>query len=265
MNAATKKAVIEALRLVEDGDAQWEHPSITARPVVVGGDDVTLILPADRAVAITERFLRAFTDHTATMLQRLRDDYPELSTLKNRSHFTACAGVVFQKQKYPLLQGYEHSEGLCSFAKKEGANTDGTTTPGLLFTRLLDSDRSDQELRRSRDFIEPESGVRTCGGPYAIDEDKGLVTLEALRELAAGLGDDRLATNSAREIIDHLHRDVTAAKEAFDRAQYVGGENAKDFAEELEGAAALRTQDTKGFQPLSLLPDAAILAKMESL
>lgn len=265
LNESTKKAVIDALQCLEedDDDAAYQGDTLPARPVVVGGDDVTLIVPADRAVAIVERFLQAFEEHTTDMIDDLRQDYGSVQALSERDHFTACAGIVFQKQKYPLLQGYELSEHLCGFAKKEGAKDNGTTISGLVFRRLLDSDHSDQDQWRRADYVSPKSQVRVMAGPYALEEGQELIPLSKLRQISKGLDEGRLATNSARQIIDELHQDYSMAKASFDRAEYIGGTSASAFAKQLGEACESRERKKRGFKDLSILPDAAILNKME--
>ena len=266
LNRATKRAVASSLKDIEAIPARGEAPIIPARPVVVGGDDVTLVLPADKAMEVTERFLRRFMEETADMLRELNAGMGDFALLEQvrRTHFTACAGVVFHKQKYPLLQGYEHAEALCSFAKNEGADDRGNTVSSLLFTRLLDSDRSDHDLRRAQNFVDSSSGIRICAGPYAVDNDgSGLISLEALRAVKAGLVREDLSRNTAREIIDHLHSDKVNAEQAFERAEVVGGSRVRRFAKTLRAAREMRDDDRE-FHNLSTLPDAAILEKMET-
>lgn len=260
---ATQYAVIDALKsLTPRGGAQQELP---ARPVVIGGDDVTLILPSEDALQITEQFLASFARHTEEMLDGFRKEYPQVPVFQEPKYrrFTACAGVVFQKHKFPLLMGYDYADKLCGYAKRESTQPDGTTTSSLYFVRHLDSDESDLVQRIDQNFIDSTSKIRVGAGPYAIKADQGLITVENLRELSQRLHAGDLAKNSARDIIDQLHQSPLQAERAFERALEIGGARTKSLKNFLNETREQRSERAKGFHLLSPLHDAAILAIME--
>lgn len=264
---ATKDALIIALRDLAPKGNRKGTSVLPARPVVVGGDDITLILPADLAISITETFLQTFEQNTEALLTSLRKEFPALTVLEEPQYrrFTACAGIVFQKEKYPLLQGYDYAEALCSDAKNEAIQEDNTTASALLFTRLLDSDVTDLHSRRDARYVDGNSGIRTCAGPYSTKSDKGLIPLASLRKVARDLREKKIARNSAREIIDYLHSDAVEAQKSLDRAIEVGGKETEHFSKGLHEIQEARTLQAEHLNALSILPDAAILEKMETL
>ena len=262
---ATKRAVIDAMSAMRDSEDDWAEDQIPARPVVIGGDDVTLILPTDCALDVTEQFLRAFRDQTAAMLDDLRDDFGDLDVLREPQyrHFTACAGITFQKHKYPLVQAADHTEDLCGFAKRQSAVDDGSTASSLMFHLISDSSSVDFETRLHHKFVDQQSQMRIHAGPYGVDGD-GLTPISILRDITALLDVADVANNSIREVIDLVHRNRAEAHNAFERAGMVGGDGMDRLQQTLEKARDQRRVDDEDFDELSFLPDAAILHKMEA-
>lgn len=80
------------------------------RPIVVGGDDLTLLVPACYGLESAALWLQVF---------------------QAKSGFKACAGVALVKASYPFRRAYELAEALCQHAK---ASLDGET--GLAFQRV---------------------------------------------------------------------------------------------------------------------------------
>jgi hypothetical protein len=248
---ATRAAVASAM---ESLAPQATEGAIPARPVVIGGDDVTVIVPSRDALRITSAFLEAFEKETRTHLDALREQFPEVSVLEEPryEHFTACAGIVFQGAKQPLLTGYECAERLCSYAKRASRCADDSTDSSLMFARIIDSSPNDFHQRANQEFKDPDSGVRLTAGPYhlhaAVQGDKKqTVDLATLRDLTALAR--QLPSNSVRDIVDRLHEDRAEALRAFERMVFVTGALGQRFKHALGATAA----------DLNIIPDVSIL------
>lgn len=85
---------------------------IPARPVVLGGDDLTLLVRADLALPFAKALLTAIERETGAVL-------PGLGIPGAPDHLTACAGVAIVGAGHPVLAGNTLAEGLCGFAKSE--------------------------------------------------------------------------------------------------------------------------------------------------
>lgn len=88
-----------------------EHASncvLPARPIVLGGDDVTIIVRADLALDFVMRFLAAFEIETKRHLEPL-----------GLGQMSACAGVVFVKPTHPFHLSHALAEELCGVAKRQ--------------------------------------------------------------------------------------------------------------------------------------------------
>lgn len=176
------------------------------RPVVVGGDDVTLMVRGEFALAWTQAFLQGFRLRTQQELAELLPGGLE-----------SCAGIVWCKPKWPYYQAYALAESLCAAAKRELPKIDRGTyqaaTSGLLFHRVTGSSETDWSTIRRR-----ELGQGTLsGGPWE------LVQLKTLIVLAEVIGKRGIPRGSLRRWLDLIGAgDTPAATTLWSRFLLVG-------------------------------------------
>ena len=82
------------------------------RPLIIGGDDVTFLCPANMAILFTKTLVEILDADTPA-------DAPEHLTEKISRHMDACAGIAILPTKYPFFRGYKLAEQLCDEAKKK--------------------------------------------------------------------------------------------------------------------------------------------------
>ena len=92
------------------------------RPLIIGGDDVTFLCPANMAILFTK-----------TLMENLYADTPlnappECLTEEAARHMDTCAGIAILPTKYPFFRGYDLAEQLCDEAKKSMRNLAKDTT-----------------------------------------------------------------------------------------------------------------------------------------
>jgi hypothetical protein len=75
------------------------------RPIVYGGDDITVVCDGRLGLSLAANFLNKFEEFTA--------DLPD-----NKGRATACAGIAIVKTHYPFAKAYALSESLCGKSKK---------------------------------------------------------------------------------------------------------------------------------------------------
>jgi CRISPR/Cas system-associated protein Cas10 (large subunit of type III CRISPR-Cas system) len=75
------------------------------RKVILGGDDLTVIINANKALTFTKKFLEEFEKNT----KKIYKDYD----------LTACAGITYCNEKYPFHYAVKLAEDLCKHAKKD--------------------------------------------------------------------------------------------------------------------------------------------------
>lgn len=167
----------------EMANAGHDNKPLPLRPVLLGGDDVTVMIAGNAAVPWTVAYLQAFATETQQRMQKAGFD--------SARGFTACAGIAWCKPHWPFHQALEVAESLCK-AAKAGLRSDGRTHSGLLWHRILGSTETEwSELRR----LEYGNG-RLAGGPWRLDD------LSKLAELADAVGNRAIPRGALRRWID---------------------------------------------------------------
>ena len=159
-------------------------PRFPGRPIVLGGDDVTILVRADLAIPFVEGYLHELLVTTSK---------PDAQQALGGSPVTACAGVAFVKKGYPFARAAELAEELCSFAKERlrGSGPDGVTPSALAWHRVTSSMSGTwAEILAHGLSRQDESGARVLSMlPFTWGEQgaSGWERLEVLREAIGGL------------------------------------------------------------------------------
>jgi len=188
-------------------------PKIPIRPVLLGGDDLTVICRGDIALDFTDSFMRHFEKETKKQLGGLLTKDGGVFE-GGADHLTACAGIAFIKSSYPFYYGYELAESLCTAAKKEAkqkelVEANGGLAPScLMFHKVQDSFTEDYKAIVQRELT-PSDGVSWQFGPYCTDgkfaEEHGKWTTKKLL-LNVGL----LEGKEGNAVKSHLRRWMSA-------------------------------------------------------
>lgn len=188
LDRATKAASVEAFNRVEKN---YDWKIIPIRPIVLGGDDFTVVCRADLALDYVQAFMECFEKYT---------QFPELEGvfLNNEKKLTSCAGIAYVKSSYPFYYGYELAESLCTRAKKDAKSKmkkvgDMMSLPAscLMFHKVQDSfvDSFDDIVERE---LTPQDAISFEFGPYYIfeegDYDATRWTVNELKKYADLLG-----------------------------------------------------------------------------
>lgn len=94
--------------------------TIAAIPLVLGGDDITLIVTAKYALAFAESYMREFEHLSSERFKDIKDKYPQQKGICAAlpDYLSACAGIAFCKATYPFQYASQLAEELCKKAKK---------------------------------------------------------------------------------------------------------------------------------------------------
>jgi hypothetical protein len=135
-------------------DRKQELPLV---PLIVGGDDLTVLIDGRLALEFTAAYLNAFGEPVSedSMLHRVLGD---------RKALTACAGVALVKPQYPFSEAYRLAEDLCQSAKQQVRDHAGTH--GLDVHVLLDSQA--RPLDQIRAALKTDHGMPLTDRPYLI-------------------------------------------------------------------------------------------------
>ena len=227
IDEATVHAAQAAYRQVLQKDCEEnKRDFIAARPIVLGGDDLTIIVRADLAVAFTETFLAEFEACSEKALSKHLGCFA-LPQIPKR--LTACAGIAFVKQSFPFSSGYELAESLCSYTKKAAKlqkSEQGETPASFAFhkvaTSLTDSYDEVVENELSHD------GHVLAFAPYCIGSGNNhLPKLNDLKELIKVLGE--LPSGTVRTLISTIYSDLSKAENEFNRILQIAGKKKKEL------------------------------------
>lgn len=167
LEECTEEAFREALQAFSgQGGAADELPVV---PLVLGGDDLTVICPADGALTFARAFLTAFEEKTA-QCRVCRE-------VTKWDRITMAAGVAIVKPHFPFHLAYSLAEQLLSATKRRTKRAAGdagvTPVPSALdFHVLRDASGADLDAIRAR--LEVDGSTRLYAGPYLVNAPKAL-------------------------------------------------------------------------------------------
>lgn len=181
-----------------------------ARPLVLGGDDLTIIVRDDLALDFAKHFLLHFEAETKEFLCAFKDKLTRqgANTSELPNSMTACAGIAVLKPGQPFQKGYELAESLCNSAKKQSTNTKKSM---LAFDNLQNQVSSQSD----RAFV--FQGF-TYSLSTAAANDR---TLESLQYIAKNScwwpGDNTLNSSHLRQIVNILPESKEIAQKRYYR------------------------------------------------
>lgn len=209
-----------------------------ARPLVLGGDDLSIIVRADLALPYTEAFLNAFEFYSQTFMHNLKVEFKEAGLSEYASQLpnklTACAGVVFMKCSQPFHSAYDLAEGLCKRAKNT-SREHSTISFFKVNDSVLDDVEQMIEQTQTAIFLDKENfddkNKKTywhLGLPaYGISSESNLPLLNDLYKLRDIFSKSANTTNEhpqlndrpLREIATLIHVNPVQAKSTYQRWQ----------------------------------------------
>lgn len=109
LERATLRAVQQAI-CKTSAAADEKHRENWILPLIIGGDDVTAVMDARRAVDFVRTYLKAFEDETSSAASMVDG--------AGHQHLTASAGIAFVKPHYPFHAAIQLAEELVRSAKE---------------------------------------------------------------------------------------------------------------------------------------------------
>lgn len=220
VDLSTKTAAQNAFSSVMQNEKLNEDETIPFRPIIVGGDDLTIVCRADLAIKFTMFYLKEFEDQTKRNFQNAN-----LKTLEKG--LTACAGIAFVKVSYPFHYAIGLAEKLCSHAKANAKKIDSSHAPScLMFHKVQDSFIEDFSEIIDRELTAKASNIRFDFGPYYANEkiaNRSLANLlEKIKEFKGK--DGNAIKSSLRQWLTDLHDNKEMAEQRMKRLISVGND-----------------------------------------
>ena len=210
LDEATTQAAQEAYKKIK---RQYDFKKHPIRPIVLGGDDLTVICRGDIAIDFVKEYIKLFEKKTEELLSR---------------KLTACAGIAFIKSSYPFSFGYELAETLCGLAKKDAKSdemknaNEGMVPSCLMFHKVQSSFVEDYESIKQKELT-LKDGSSLCYGPYYLTELKDRWTIEKLCDKASEFAEEKnnSVKTSVREWLTKMHEDTQVAEQYKKRVEAI--------------------------------------------
>lgn len=142
--------------------------------LLLGGDDLILVVPANKAVEIAIEFCKTFKKLTKQYLDDLSEQFPE--------GISISAGVVIAHDKYPIHRMIDHAEQLLKSAKSlsnknraaEICSIDFMVVKGSLLNELTEIRKTELSYS-SDDNIGSKEDIKLYYRPYKIEDIQKLI------------------------------------------------------------------------------------------
>lgn len=231
------------------------------RPILLGGDDLTIIIRADLALDYTVAFLTAFEIETKKQLSFMQTDYDV--NIFNEG-MTACAGISYVKKAYPLHYALDLADKLCRKAKN--AFKDFQTAPSAISFYKVQESFIDADIDSLTNRTLVSSSINFDFGPYLLKRHAEYhaavpILLEKLDYLRTQekSKEEGNAASKLRQLITELQKDNYSASFMIDRI----GELNRSLHEQFQlGELGLQNGD---ITPQSIIYDVVQLLSFESL
>ena len=159
LDACTEKAFCQALTVLRPRRNSESNSITPIVPLVLGGDDLTVVCDGRQALQFTKKFIDCFEQETR--------EHQHIKPIMQNG-VTSCAGVAIVKPHFPFFAGYQLAEELLKSAKK--------LKPLSAIDYHILYDASGPDLDRIRDELTVDGGqTRLVGRPYAVTAEKGPV------------------------------------------------------------------------------------------
>lgn len=204
LDAATIAAAQEAFQAFQAVYVIKDGERIPFRPIVLGGDDMTMLCRADFALEYTQAYLKAFEEQTKQMGHPL----------------TACAGIALVKASYPFHYGYSLAETLCGEAKRV-AKAMSAEAPSCLMFHKVQSSYVERYVDILRNEKTPQQGLSLEFGPYFLAEQQGYWTMDELLQRSKDLDgkEGNAVKTDIRQWLTLLHDSKEKAVQKADRVR----------------------------------------------
>jgi hypothetical protein len=161
-----------------------KYPNLKIRPVVLGGDDLTMITDANSALYFVNEYLKEFEKNTKNSFKEFVKEFE----IRDFNGLTACAGISFCNEKYPFHYAVNLAEELCGYAKNVSR-----TQSSLMFHNIQSSYFTSFKKFKENELVikNDKREISLSYGPYFTNEfpkiDDILILSESLNQKGSPL------------------------------------------------------------------------------
>lgn len=251
--ASAKQATEKVLPLLMS-----QNNPLAMRPIVLGGDDVTLFIKADAAIDFAREFCKKFNDASREYLQPLVELYPAIP-----NQLSASGGIVYHKVNHPFSAMHHLVEGMCSYAKSLTKSTSdeqpiGSAALGLLRVGTASQNDADALLEQSlhTSLVLKERVTLSLGlSRFYVEEQEGdaYPTYDLLKDILRNStrGNSPVSMTRWRQMATHLQ---SGDYEEASRIYHRGRELCRDVTLVRQLDELLKKVCPKGYRVNAQLP-----------
>lgn len=205
---------------------------LAARPILLGGDDVIVLVRADLALAYIQSFARAFEEKSREQLK----DLAKLGVEGLPDKFTLGFGVAFIGANQPFAMAVSLAESIMSHAKTRAKQyqAQNIAPSSVAFYRVTTALTDDYDVLVEQVLTHYEGDADDAGtsrpakrkayvhtlGTYALSKDTNVGTLPRLSDLealVALLQGENMARGPVRGLLNLLQLDPVQARTSWRR------------------------------------------------
>ncbi|ACV38969.1 Cas10/Cmr2 second palm domain-containing protein [Leptotrichia buccalis] len=212
-----KKPILKDGKFVKDEKGENIEKSVIGEFLIVGGDDVCAVFPADLAIEISYEFQKQFEEK----MKKFTEIENQKNEKKNPENITSSCGVVIAKNKTPMFQLFEQGLKLQKSAKakryQENKNREGEVRTGYIDFQVIGNEGNvDIKKYRKKWYDkfdkkdENERKLYISKRPYSINklDEKVSESIDKLIENVKKLKNKNFPNTKIRYIYD-LKKDET--------------------------------------------------------
>jgi CRISPR/Cas system-associated protein Cas10 (large subunit of type III CRISPR-Cas system) len=197
------------------------------RKVILGGDDLTVIINANKALTFTKKFLEEFEKNT----KKIYKDYD----------LTACAGITYCNEKYPFHYAVKLAEDLCKHAKKDSKDFAKKQNLDLAPSSFMFHNIQSSNVENFSKLIEDEltinkkEKIRCDFGAYYLNKYENKPTIDDFIAVLNDFKEPKAPKGRLREWLSDLNFDKTYADNQLERIAKVTKWKSENLSNLYEG------------------------------
>lgn len=242
LEKATKAAAQKAFNDVVKNKKERGLP-YPIRPIILGGDDLTVIIRADLAFEFTVKFLESFEEETKKEFEFLKKIF-QIEGFE--SGISACAGIAYIQKSYPFHYAVNLAEKLCSesknYVKKKIGYEGFVPKSALSFFKVQDS-FIEADLQTIKNRTLTAQNLSFDYGPYLVGDSVNnyahvtelIKRLEVVDKWATKDKEEANGISKLRQWITETFNDESTATFILERMEFINPDFYKAISPIKEG------------------------------
>lgn len=194
--------------------AQSDKGVIPARPLVLGGDDLTILLRSDLAVPFARAYAKNFEALSVGFIQQLK---ALLKTDKLPEFLTTSGGLVLVKSGFPFSQALTLAESFADLAKEKGTDAEGNKIAALSLYRIQGAIGDDAKTLFKREQLARNIELSLPAYALTVTNNEKLPSLSTLMSAVEVLLKPKFSKSRLRSFISLLYQNLDIAKSDYQR------------------------------------------------